>query len=80
MVLRIPEQYSAGSAWRGNRRMTCLRRHPAAYCLIALTRCRVRAIIQISSDVAFAPLSRHRLPARGSTDCGWRRRNKSCEC
>ncbi|EAV0172535.1 hypothetical protein EPW68_20905, partial [Salmonella enterica] len=31
-VLRIPEQYSAGSAWRGNRRMTCLRRHPAAYC------------------------------------------------
>ncbi|EDY0394023.1 hypothetical protein S631_004223 [Salmonella enterica subsp. enterica serovar Pomona] len=30
-MLRIPEQYSAGSAWRGNRRMTCLRRHPAAY-------------------------------------------------
>ncbi|EAQ4226050.1 hypothetical protein F7466_16200 [Salmonella enterica] len=76
-MLRIPEQYSAGSAWRGNRRCVAIRQRIA---LIALTRCRVRAIIQISSDVAFAPLSRHRLPARGSTDCGWRRRNKSCEC
>ncbi|EHC85226.1 hypothetical protein LTSEUGA_5647 [Salmonella enterica subsp. enterica serovar Uganda str. R8-3404] len=26
--MRIPEQYSAGSAWRGNRRVTRLRRHP----------------------------------------------------
>ncbi|EBB8132929.1 hypothetical protein EB259_21435 [Salmonella enterica] len=43
-VIGFLEQYSAGSAWRGNRRMTRLRRHPAAYCLIALTRCRARAI------------------------------------
>lgn len=71
------KRYTPGAATGRIRR---LRRHPAAYCLIALTRCRVRAIIQISFDVAFAPLSRHRLPARGSTDCGWRRRNKSCEC
>ncbi|ASE02627.1 hypothetical protein LFZ40_17720 [Salmonella enterica subsp. enterica serovar Quebec str. S-1267] len=36
-MLRIPEQYSAGSAWRGNRRMTRLRRHPATYRPMALT-------------------------------------------
>ncbi|ECK7265439.1 hypothetical protein FRM95_17770 [Salmonella enterica subsp. enterica] len=43
-VIGFLEQYSAGSAWRGNRRIRRLRRYPAAYCLIALTRCRARAI------------------------------------
>ncbi|EDS0735970.1 hypothetical protein GS026_004730, partial [Salmonella enterica] len=35
--VQIPEQYSAGSAWRGNRRMTRLSRHPATYRPMALT-------------------------------------------
>ncbi|EHC43788.1 hypothetical protein LTSEHVI_5548 [Salmonella enterica subsp. enterica serovar Hvittingfoss str. A4-620] len=44
--MRIPEQYSAGSAWRGNRyapaspsgnRVTRLRRHPATHRPMALT-------------------------------------------
>ncbi len=68
-LLRIPEHYSAGGMAR--RTLSdddaCVVIRQRRISTMALTRCRVRAIIQTSSDVAFAPLSRLVSPARA----GW---------